>query len=283
MNYNFIRSHRASQILKDFLISNGINHHWLIPRNICPIVLKVFNSLSINYSLIDICENGLINLNKIGNERVNYGLLYVEAYGQNVNTNILFKEFKINNPNSIIIKDKCLSIPEITINFNTDNYSDLILYSTGYSKFLDLKEGGYAFYIGKSNFKSKLDFESNKQNFINRYKNYNIKNNWNNITILDIEILTKNEQKEKEKRNSYILNILENNKIQYKLISDVWRFTILTKDLNILTKVLIDNNILFGKNYPCIKHDKIKLNSCQACSQQIDIVNIFNDFRLDIK
>ena len=80
MNYNFIRSHRASQILKDFLISNGINHHWLIPRNICPIVLKVFNSLSINYSLIDICENGLINLNKIGNERVNYGCISILQY-----------------------------------------------------------------------------------------------------------------------------------------------------------------------------------------------------------
>jgi len=281
MNYNFIRSHRASQILKDFLRSNGINHHWLIPRNICPIVLKVFKTLSIKYSLIDIYKNGLINLDKIENNNVDYGLLFVEAYGEKVNSNNLFKEFKINNPGSIIIKDKCLSIPEKLVNINFDNYSDLILYSTGYSKFLDLKEGGYAFYNKKFNIKQFLDFDSDFETFKDRYNNYLLKKKWDEISMEEIQYLTNEEQNKKKIINNKILNILIKNNIKSNLISKVWRYTILTNNMKVLEKVLNENKILFGHNYPCMLHLEINIEDCQACNHEKKIINIFNDFRFN--
>ena len=279
MNYNFVRSHRASQILKDFLISNGVNHHWLIPRNICPIVLKVFKTQRIRFSLIDIYENGLINLDKIENKNVDYGLLFVEAYGQKVNTNNLFEEFKINNPESIIIKDKCLSIPEVSVNGTFDNHSDLILYSTGYSKFLDLKQGGYAFYNSKFNIKQFLDIDSDT--FKNRYNNYTIKIRWKDISLEQIQNLTVKEQKHKIRRNKIIENILIKDKIDSKLISKVWRYTVLTNNMKFLEKVLSKKKILFGHNYPCMLHLKTDIESCVACNHQKKIINIFNDFRFD--
>ena len=72
-------------------------------------------------------------------------------------------------------------------------------------------------------------------------------------------------------------------KIRFKLISSVWRYTLITKDIESLKIILNERNILFGTNYPCAKHPKNKLVNCQACIHEEEIINIFNDFRLILR
>jgi hypothetical protein len=76
-------------------------------------------------------------------ERKFGGLLYAHTYGEASTPNSFFQYVESNDPEFMILDDRCLCIPDLQA--NPANQADLQLYSTGYAKIVELNFGGYAF------------------------------------------------------------------------------------------------------------------------------------------
>jgi hypothetical protein len=139
---------RASTILFNTLSSLDIKGKFLLPLNICPIVPITFLKANIPFELIDIeLENLCIDRNKvlekIKNENIS-GVLFAHTFGIELDMEDFFQEIKSLNSNIFIIDDKCLNIPTFDMDMKNTS-ADLVLFSTGYVKFVDLGWGGYGF------------------------------------------------------------------------------------------------------------------------------------------
>jgi hypothetical protein len=142
-----IQAPRASAILYNVLVSRADSRPWLLPANICPIVPITFCKAGVPFQFVDISARTLnldldqaaelIHTRKFG------GLLYAHAYGDLYTPHPFFDAMRILDPNLIIVDDRCLCVPDI--NPPADSAADVVLYSTGYAKIVELNSGGYAF------------------------------------------------------------------------------------------------------------------------------------------
>src|SRR5258706_1583372 len=143
--YNIVQAPRASSILYHLLVSQQQKQTWLLPANICPIVPITFMKADVPFELVDISATNLhmdleqaetwVKSRKVG------GLLYAHTYGDASTPDDFFQSLKSINPELIIVDDRCLCIPE----FEISSSADVVLYSTGYAKIVELGFGGYAF------------------------------------------------------------------------------------------------------------------------------------------
>jgi hypothetical protein len=69
------------------------------------------------------------------------GLLYAHTYGDESTPVEFFEVAKSLDPDLILVDDRCLCIP----GFEPSSPADVILYSTGHAKIVELEFGGYAF------------------------------------------------------------------------------------------------------------------------------------------
>ena len=120
-----------------------------MPTNICPEVVLVFLKAGIRLTFLDLeSENLGIEPNEIlsvlGKEKVN-GILYNHTYG-NEYIPVQFLE-KINKelPEIYLIDDRCLCFPDRTY---SNILFDLVLFSTGPRKQIDLGYGGFGLVKG---------------------------------------------------------------------------------------------------------------------------------------
>lgn len=145
-NYTIITANRASSLLYSFLTS-GDNRPYLIPANVCPVIPMTFRLANINFSFADI-DGGSLCIDKqscyefVKKHNGYAGIVYVRTYGSLVNEESFFGDLKEEFPNSVIIDDRCLCLPSFEID---DTVADLVLYSTGYAKQVDLGGGGFCF------------------------------------------------------------------------------------------------------------------------------------------
>ncbi|MEP7133620.1 MAG: hypothetical protein ABI904_01690 [Chloroflexota bacterium] len=140
-----IQAPRASAILYRLLVGKKETKTWLLPANICPIVPITFMKARVPFELVDISAmtlhmdleqaEALIRKRPVG------GLLYAHTYGDPQTPHDFFELVKSINPELTLIDDRCLCIPE----FETPSSADVVLYSTGYAKIVELGSGGYAF------------------------------------------------------------------------------------------------------------------------------------------
>ncbi len=140
-----IQAPRASAILYQLLVSQKQKQLWLLPANICPIVPITFLKARVPFELVDISATtlhmdleqaeALIRKREVG------GLLYVHTYGEPSTPDDFFGVVRSLNPEMLIVDDRCLCIP----GFAVSSSADVVLYSTGYAKIVDLGFGGYAF------------------------------------------------------------------------------------------------------------------------------------------
>ena len=142
-----IRAARTSAILYSLLTSGTDRRSWLMPANICPIVPITFFKAKIPIELVDINPITLnMDLEAIGVRMMTGrygGILYAHTYGENSTPDSVFEDIKLKNPDAILIDDRCLTTPDLDP--APANQADVVLYSTGYSKVVDLAYGGYAF------------------------------------------------------------------------------------------------------------------------------------------
>ncbi|MCC6299623.1 MAG: hypothetical protein IT314_10010 [Anaerolineales bacterium] len=140
-----IQAPRASAILYNLLISQKQTKSWLLPANICPIVPITFMKARVPFEFVDISPETLhVDLNqaekRIKTREVG-GLLYAHTYGEESTPEEFFVRAKLLNSEMLIVDDRCLCIPR----FESKPSADIVLFSTGYAKVVDLGFGGYAF------------------------------------------------------------------------------------------------------------------------------------------
>ena len=160
MKYQAIIENRASILIYNFLSLLKQPKKFVLPVNICPIVPLVFIRAGVEFEFVDIDPETLcldiqlaldIILNAEG-DLSRKGILFVRTYGfiSDRQTRDL-KFLRENYPDLIVIDDWCLCAPKYC---KQTEYSDLEVYSTGYSKYVDLGFGGYGFLEQNFGYKS---------------------------------------------------------------------------------------------------------------------------------
>lgn len=140
---------RASSILYDVLKTRDSTRPFLLPANICPIVPITFLKSGIPFEFVDISPGTLaLDLDqaeaRLRAPSARYGgLLYAHTYGNPSTPLAFFALVKAQWPELILIDDRCLCIPQTELDSPTP--ADLVLFSTGYAKIVDLGSGGFAF------------------------------------------------------------------------------------------------------------------------------------------
>jgi hypothetical protein len=140
-----VQAPRASAILYNILIGRADLRPWLLPANICPIVPITFLKARVPFEFVDISATTLhMDLEQAEDlikRRGFGGLLYAHTYGEPSTPQDFFSAIKRLDPELMIVDDRCLCIPDI----EPIHSADVILYSTGYAKIVELNFGGYAF------------------------------------------------------------------------------------------------------------------------------------------
>jgi len=140
-----IQAPRASAILYQLLVSQKQKKTWLLPANICPVVPITFFKARIPFELVDISaatlDIDLEQAEKLVRRQEVGGLLYAHTYGDPSTPDDFFKSVKSLNPELLVVDDRCLCTPE----FDMSSTADVVLYSTGYVKVVDMGFGGYAY------------------------------------------------------------------------------------------------------------------------------------------
>jgi hypothetical protein len=89
-------------------------------------------------------------LSLLGKETSRYaGVLFVRSYGHDGDFSHFFREIKAMDANLKVIDDRCLARPRFT---SLEQDANLELYSTGYSKFVELGWGGWGILRGEEQY-----------------------------------------------------------------------------------------------------------------------------------
>jgi hypothetical protein len=139
---------RAAIILYKFLFASRsqINQPFLLPINICPIVPTVFQLAGIDTVFADIEDGNLCVSRKeiismVRSKSIS-GFLFNHSFGIEEDFEDFYVETKKHNPQIIIIDDCCLCPPCFD---SPHTVAELVLYSTGYAKYVELNRFGYGF------------------------------------------------------------------------------------------------------------------------------------------
>lgn len=137
---------RASSVLYQYLRGSKRSGRWILPANICPIVPAVFHKARKDFIFCDIslssyCLNEELVLGLLKKHRNEIaGIFYVRTYGVALDPGNLFIKAKNISEGLHLIDDRCLCQPSFECK---DSDADLVLYSTGYAKFVELGIGGW--------------------------------------------------------------------------------------------------------------------------------------------
>jgi hypothetical protein len=147
---------RAAIILYKFLLAfrGQISQPFLLPINICPIVPTVFRLAGVDTAFADIEDGNLCISRKeiisMVKSKTISGFLFNHSFGLEEDFEDFFVETKKHNPHIIIIDDRCLCAPCFEASHTV---AELVLYSTGYAKYVELNRFGYGF---SGTFKGKI-------------------------------------------------------------------------------------------------------------------------------
>ena len=184
-------------------------------------------------------------------------LLFVHTYGVEDNFYEFFAQVKEVNPNLIIVDDKCLCLPDLNMD---DTPVDLVLYSTGAKKMVELG-GGSIGYIADQWEYDEVEVEPN---------DYLTNEKW----LLDTkQMYIKMDAmiSHKEKLNAIYRDMLPAS-IQLPAQYQHWRFNILTDKKDEILKALFAEG-LFASNH----YQSLSLDCAIANNLHNYVVNLFND------
>ena len=302
----FIFEHRASiilfNVLKNCLIEDS-DKMFLLPANVCPIVPLTFLKANVKFKFIDIndenkCIDEKLVLTELTRNKDNYlGLLYVRSYGQESDVKDFFKEVKSLSNDLFIIDDRCLTVPDPYLE-NFDSNVDLLLYSTGYSKFVELGYGGFAYLRDNYNYRNtKLPFNEKDQEFqttllrdcIENDKIFQyVDNSWlgdTNFTTNQAkyrrEVYEKIQVVSDHKR---LINEIYDARLPIKLrqpISNTWRYNINVKDKKRVLDEIFASGLFASSHYASISCS-FGFEECIIAKKSNDTtINLFNDHRVN--
>ena len=299
---NRVYHQRASSILYNILLETNLNSYFLLPANICPIVVTTFLKAKKNFEFVDInvtdlCMDQEVVYEKIAQNATKYdGILFVRTYGTEQSFECFFTHLKNIKGNLFIIDDFCLSIPSFQ---PKETVADVILYSTGYSKYAELGFGAYAFITKAIPYKNNLlDFsEEDHKRLLDKFK-LHIENrvpftyqdsDWLNTQepiwewdTYKSHIIKKTEEAtvQKEKLNKLYYTHLPSD-IQLKADFQNWRFNILVPEKEILLSTIFKNNLFASSHYASAGNLFAHMNFPNTETLHNKVINLFNDHRFN--
>mgnify|MGYP006138617227 FL=1 len=260
---------RASGVLGKVL--NVIeNKKFLLPLNICSVVPNTLLKANKEFDFIDVsldtlCMNQDKVLKKIKEDNSVDGILFVKTFGVDFDIQPFYRKIKKINNNIFIIDDMCPCVPVFDYNIEK-SYADMSLFSSGYSKYIDIGYGGYGFIKDEKFIKIFEDLSKNK--YFLDYKKTII----NKTSLIKIH--------KNELNSIYKDNIHK----KYHLGDDFinWRFSILVSNKEeILQAILEEDGVFASSHYPQIDYEYKENPMANSNANKIHkkIINLFNDFK----
>ena len=288
---------RASTILYNLLVSQASDLPWLMPANICPIVPITFFKARVPFEFVDLAAEtlhmdreqaeGLIKKRKYG------GLLYAHTYGEPSTPNDFFANAKSLAPELLIIDDRCLCIPDLEPDKNS--LAEVILYSTGYAKIVELNFGGYAFIKDGVRYQpQRLNFSAQDHEDLEKaYKESIYKNskfiyrdsNWLETESdwparYDYQQVIKNSLKESLQQRADLNTIYTTNlpfEIQLPNGYQTWRFNIRLKNKKHIYEAIFKAGLFASSHYASLAGIISGGRAPQAERLANEVINLFND------
>lgn len=270
-NFTII-DYKASAILYNFLVAKKIQGHFILPVNICPVVESVFIAAGITVDFADICPYNLCideqQLFDLLSRKKYTGVLLNHTYGVEVSFEELVKKLK-SKYDIVVIEDKCLCLPDLKAN----NAVDLTLFSTGYSKFIELKYGGG---IGITNAPFNKDALTGQ--IVKLSNNIEIVLNKFNVSfhdyISDIENLKEKTLTHKSEINEIYKNLLTAESLKSDFNN--WRFNILVENKKQIIDKIFKEGLFASSHYSPLINDPSKFPNAVYLYEHV--INLFNDF-----
>lgn len=302
---SWVSEARASTILYNYLIGLEAGYEFLIPANVCPIVLATFKKAGVCYRLVDISpvdyaiDEGLVE-DVLKNEREKKGLLYVRTYGAVNDKAPWFKKLRTTYPGLRIIDDRCLCKPSFEDAVLEDGV-DMVLFSTGYAKFVEFNEGGFACLskAASRRYDSQImEYSEHDHEMLVKQFNQSISTKtpfeyfdscWLNARPLpegwgDYKLRIKKQVLVSAAQKSLINQIYMN-----EIPSDVflgesfndWRFSILVENKGALLRAIFDAGYFASSHYASLSGIFDNKRAPVAEKMSLRVVNLFNDFRVN--
>lgn len=145
---HFAYNSRASTLLYNYLSNQKDDGIWMIPVNVCHLLPAVFIKSGKPFEIIDVSpktyalDEEKVLQKLVENDNKYAGVLFVRNYGEEKDNSPFFRKLKERSPCLKIIDDACLSFPDFDEQILKE--VDLQLFSTGYSKPVDIGYGGFA-------------------------------------------------------------------------------------------------------------------------------------------
>jgi len=302
---NWVSEARASTILYNYLKRLEPGYEFLIPANVCPIVPAVFHKAGVHFRLVDICKdtyfiNESIVTEILDREPTKKGLLYVRTFGHTTQNKTWFDRLKIKYNDIKIIDDRCLCKPSMDNDIITDSV-DMVLFSTGYAKYVEFGSGGYAVLSDEvfDNYKPTRDkYDINDHKFLIEKFNNSIlsrspfiykESYWLDMSERDeawheyksrIEIQMPKSQSQKETINNIYSSEIPRGIWLGENFND-WRFNILVDNKEKLLKEIFDTGLFASSHYASLSGIFSVESAPEADNLHSKIVNLFNDFRIN--
>lgn len=289
-------ANRACALLYSFLRDHN-EGVWLVPVNVCPDVPLTFCAAKVQFEFVDIdsetfCIDEEETINRLIKVSSKYaGIVYVRTYGYMSDTNVFFNKCHEIKPSLQIIDDRCLCMPS----FSPDMYgADMVLYSTGHCKQIDLGGGGLAYYKRYESYKvdRELVYDATDESSIYK-KSYeanepmeSIPQGWLKMdNYIDYQLYIEKIESEKKDR----IKIRENiNAVYDRNLSDFikcpshfqdWRYNIRVPS-HLKEPILNDlfaNNLFASSHYHSANRLFDKNNFVNSESLFASVINLFND------
>jgi hypothetical protein len=295
-------ANRASTLLYRFLktFPDGV---YILPANVCPVVPLTFLKANVPFEFFDINQETLCLdenevINTIREQPRHYsGILFVRTYGYMYDTSRFFSNLKSLDVRFRIIDDKCLCYPDF---LSIAPSVDMELYSTGYTKTVDIGYGGFAKLNIGSELKSVNDpYNPLSFNFLEKdYKNClnkmvllgNHDNDWLDTTepSFTIDEYTKNVS---DSINSVITHkqvinaIYKENlppSLPMKNEFQHWRYNILTENKDTILKSIFHSGLYASSHY--IPSSILFNNNHFPVADKLSglVINLFNDYHFSV-
>ena len=252
-----IVEYRANKILYNFIVSNQLQGIAVLPVNICSDVVDTLMCAGMQVRYVDIspctfCMDEEEVMAWVDKAKM---ILYVHTYGIENNPDDFFKRIKERNSDVVIVDDRCLCIPQQV----KHSCADVVLFSTGAKKVIDLGLGGMGYICDKWNYENvhepsglllDLDYKVDKNWFNDQYQiSMSHKMRLNDI---------------------YRKNLPK--KIQFSQNYQKWRFNILVEDKNRVLQAIFEDGLFASGHYKPMENG-FKM----ADSLYKHVINLFND------
>lgn len=261
---------RACKILYNFITSNHMGGKVLLPSNICSDVVETLRYAGMELVFCDISSESLcLDENELMKrlEEVQI-VLFVHTYGIENSFDDLFARIKKAKPDVAVVDDKCLCM--IDTSQPKNGLADLVLFSTGAKKQVELDGGGFGFIDDQwdySEMSGSNCFDTNADGWLNKIcvENGQLK------TTNELHLIIDGIKSHRDKLKSVYQNNLPK-KMQLPQEFQQWRFNIWVNNKEEVLKKLFSEGLFASGHYKPFDEN------CKNAKALFDhVINLFED------